>query len=54
MVVWERKGSHLTDFSHHPQALLIVGATSSDKDGDLMLFQGPLVISNRSHDALEA
>lgn len=50
----EREGPHLTNFSHHPQALLIVGATSSDKDGDLMLLQGALVIANCSHDALEA
>lgn len=50
----DRKGRHLTDFSHHPQALLIVGAASSDKDRDLVLLQGTLVISNCSHDALEA
>lgn len=50
----EKRSPRLTDFSHHPQALLIVGATSSDKDGDLMLLQGALVISNCSHDALEA
>lgn len=50
----ESNGPHLTNFSHHPQALLIVGAPSPDEDGDLVLLQGALVISNRPHDALGA
>lgn len=28
----------LTHFSHHSQALLVIGTTSSNKDGDLMFF----------------
>lgn len=42
----------LTNFPHHPQALLVVGSTTSNKDGDFMLLQRTLIVFNSSDNAL--
>ena len=43
----------LTNFPHHPQPLLVVGSTTSNKDCDLMLLQGTLVVFDGSDNALK-
>ena len=42
----------LTDVPHHPQPLLVVGTTSTDKYGDPVLHQQMLELHKCSHDAL--
>lgn len=42
----------LTHFSHHPQALLVVGPATSHKDGDLVFLQGALVVFDSPDNAL--
>ena len=42
----------LTDVPHHPQPLLVVGTTSTDKYGDPVLHQQMLEFHKRSDDAL--
>lgn len=42
----------LTYFSHHSEALLVVGAATTHKDGDSVLLQGSLVVFDSPDDAL--
>lgn len=41
-----------TYFPHDPQPLLVVWSTSTNKDRDLMLLQGTLVVFDGSNNAL--
>lgn len=47
----QQKKKH-TNFSHHSEALLIVGATAADKYSDFMLLKWPLIVSNSSNNSL--
>lgn len=42
----------LTNFSHHPEAFLVIRSSSTYKYSDLMLLQRNLIVLNGSHYAL--
>lgn len=41
-----------TNFSHHSETLLIVGAAATDKNGDLVLLQRHLIVPDCADDPL--
>lgn len=41
-----------TNFSHHSETFLIVGAAATDKNGDLMLLQRHLIVPDCADDSL--
>jgi len=41
-----------TDFSHHSEAFLVVGASTANKNGDLMLLQWHLMVCDGSNNPL--
>lgn len=48
----QSKNNQHTHFSHHSETFLIVGASTTDKNGDLVFFERHLVVFDRSNDPL--
>lgn len=42
-----------TNFSHHSETFLVVGASTADKNGDLVLLERDLIVFDGSNDPLE-